>query len=279
MPQKSVYPQSTLEQTSNEQLAQESMSDIVERFETVAGEVSEDHEAIISAFDGTSGFGECPIAPDVLAKLLPDDKVVELPRLTRVSGGSLYRFAKRMFDVVACSVALAVLAVPMVVIAIMVKRQSSGPVIYAQMRVGKDGRPFKIYKFRSMYSDAEARGAQWAFGDDPRVTPIGHTLRKTRLDEVPQFWNVVKGDMSLIGPRPERPVFHEAFCKHIDGWEQRLVVRPGITGLAQVQGGYELLPREKVLLDIEYIENRSIAMDLFIVGKTVQTVITGKGAR
>lgn len=195
MPQKSVYPQSTLEQTSNEQLAQESMSDIVERFETVAGEVSEDHEAIISAFDGTSGFGECPIAPDVLAKLLPDDKVVELPRLTRVSGGSLYRFAKRMFDVVACSVALAVLAVPMVVIAIMVKRQSPGPVVYAQMRVGKDGRPFKIYKFRSMYSDAEARGAQWAFGGDPRVTPIGHTLRKTRLDEIPQFWNVVKGDI------------------------------------------------------------------------------------
>lgn len=160
------------------------MSDVVERFEAVAGEVPEDHEAIISALDDTSGFGECPIAPDVLAKLLPDDKVVELPRLAQVSGGSLYRFAKRVFDVVACSVALAVLAVPMVAIAIMVKRQSPGPAIYAQMRVGKDGRPFKIYKFRSMYADAEARGAQWAFGDDPRVTPIGHTLRKTRLAPV-----------------------------------------------------------------------------------------------
>ena len=104
-------------------------------------------------------------------------------------------------------------------------------------------------------STPRRRGAQWAAGDDPRVTPFGRKLRTSRLDEIPQFWNVVKGDMSLIGPRPERPVFHEAFKERIDGWEQRLAVRPGITGLAQVEGGYELLPKEKALLDIEYIEN------------------------
>ena len=99
------------------------------------------------------------------------------------------------------------------------------------------------------------------------------------LDEIPQFWNVVKGDMSLIGPRPERPVFHEAFKERIDGWEQRLAVRPGITGLAQVEGGYELLPKEKALLDIEYIENRSFALDFSLIWRTLRTMATGEGAR
>ena len=104
-----------------------------------------------------------------------------------------------------------------------------------------------------MYTDAEARGAQWAAGDDPRITPLGKKLRKTRLDEIPQFWNVVKGDMSLIGPRPERPAFSKEFEKRIIGWNQRTMVRPGITGLAQITGGYELLPKEKVLYAISSI--------------------------
>ena len=99
------------------------------------------------------------------------------------------------------------------------------------------------------------------------------------LDELPQFWNVVKGDMSLIGPRPERPAFHEEFCRRIDGWEQRLLVKPGISGLAQVEGGYELLPKEKARLDIEYIESRSAALDWSIIWRTLRTVKTGDGAR
>ena len=236
-------------------------------------------KAVLHALSHTPGLTECAIAPDVLAKLLPDEQVVVLPRLERVGGGPLYRFAKRAFDVISCSVALVVLAVPMAAIAFMIKRQDPGPAIYAQTRVGKGGRLFKVYKFRSMYADAEARGAQWAAGDDPRVTPLGRKLRNSRLDEIPQFWNVVKGDMSLIGPRPERPVFHEAFCGRIDGWEQRLAVRPGITGLAQVEGGYELLPKEKARIDIEYIENRSVALDLSIVRRTLRTMVTGEGAR
>lgn len=254
-----------------------SMEGIAAAADNVSSE--EEAKAVLHALSHTPGLTECAIAPDVLARLLPDDEVVVLPRLSRVGGGALYRFAKRAFDVISCSAALVVLAVPMGAIALMIKRQDPGPAIYAQTRVGKGGRLFKLYKFRSMYVDAEARGARWAAGDDPRVTPLGRKLRKSRLDEIPQFWNVVKGDMSLIGPRPERPVFHDEFCKRIDGWEQRLAVRPGITGLAQVEGGYELLPKEKARLDIEYIEGRGIAMDLSIVWRTLRTMVTGEGAR
>ena len=253
----------------------------VQELSKAADNVRSEREAraVLRALSHTSGLTECAIAPDVLAKLLPDDEVVVLPRLERVGGGLLYRFVKRAFDVASCSVALVVLAIPMAAIALMIKRQDPGPAIYAQTRVGRGGRLFKVYKFRSMYVDAEARGAQWAAGDDPRVTPLGRKLRNSRLDEIPQFWNVVRGDMSLIGPRPERPVFHEAFRERIDGWEQRLAVRPGITGLAQVEGGYELLPKEKARIDIEYIENRSVALDLSIVWRTLRTMVTGEGAR
>lgn len=246
-----------------------------------ASEAKTDKEkaAVMAGLSDTSRLTESGIAADVLEKLLPDEGVVELPRVRKVAGGPVYRFAKRAFDVVSCGAALIVLAIPMAIIAAKIKSESSGPVIYAQRRVGKDGKVFELYKFRSMYTDAEARGARWAAEDDPRVTPFGKTMRKTRLDELPQFWNVVKGDMSLIGPRPERPAFHEEFCRRIDGWEQRLLVKPGISGLAQVEGGYELLPKEKARLDIEYIENRSAALDLSIIWRTLHTVKTGNGAR
>ena len=218
------------------------------------------------------------IPADVLEKLLPGDDVVELSE-PKVAGGLVYRFAKRAFDVVSCGCALVVLAVPMGAIALKIKSESPGPVIYAQRRVGKGGRIFNVYKFRSMYVDAEARGAQWAAGDDPRVTPFGKVMRKTRMDEIPQFWNVFKGDMSLIGPRPERPAFCAEFEKRIHGWRYRTVVKPGLSGLAQVTGGYDLLPKEKVVLDLEYIEHRSIAMDLKIILKTLGVVSSGEGAR
>lgn len=224
------------------------------------------------------GLRENGIPEDVLQKLLPGDDVIELQE-PMVAGGLGYRFVKRAFDIVACGCALIILAIPMAVIAVKIKRESPGPAIYSQERVGKGGKLFKVYKFRSMYIDAESRGAQWAQGDDPRVTPFGRVMRKTRLDEVPQFWNIVKGDMSLIGPRPERPAFCEEFEKRIHGWGYRTKVRPGLSGLAQVTGGYDLLPREKVLLDIEYIEHRSIRMDISIILKTLGVVSTGEGAR
>ena len=218
------------------------------------------------------------IPDDVLEKLLPGDDVIELEEPV-VAGGLGYRFVKRTFDVVACGCALVVLTIPMAVIAVKIKRESPGPVIYAQERVGKDGKPFKVYKFRSMYVDAESRGARWAQGDDPRVTPFGKVMRKTRMDEIPQFWNIFKGDMSLIGPRPERPAFCSEFEKRIHGWHYRTKVRPGLSGLAQVEGGYDLLPKEKVQLDLWYLEHRSLALDFRIILRTLGVVSTGEGAR
>lgn len=235
--------------------------------------------AVMTGLADTPRLTESGIAPEVLEKLLPDEEIVVLPKVTKVSGGLFYRAIKRAFDIVSCSCALVLCAIPMAVIAMKIKQESEGPVFYAQRRVGENGKVFKLYKFRSMYTDAEARGAQWAAEEDPRITPLGKKLRKTRLDEIPQFWNVVKGDMSLIGPRPERPAFHKEFCKRIDGWDQRLLVKPGISGLAQVTGGYELLPKEKAVFDIRYIEKRGIVLDLSIIWKTVKTVFTGDGAR
>ena len=262
-------------------VAKDGRSSVIEQLEQAAEEARSEDEAaaVMAALSDTNGLAESGIAPDVLARLLPDDEIVALPRLDHVNGGGGYRVTKRVFDMVSCGAALVILAVPMALIALGVKAGSPGPVIYAQRRVGKDGRAFELYKFRSMYTDAEVRGARWAEEGDPRVTPFGRFLRTTRLDELPQFFNVVKGDMSLIGPRPERPVFHDEFCRRIDGWDQRLAVRPGITGLAQVEGGYELLPKEKALYDLEYIETRSIALDLRIIFKTLSTMLAGKGAR
>ena len=144
------------------------------------------------------------IPAHVLEKLLPGDDVVELAKPI-VAGGLGYRFVKRAFDVCSTGCALIILAIPMGVIALKIKLESPGPVIYAQERVGKNGKPFMVYKFRSMYVDAEKRGAQWAQDDDPRVTPFGKVMRKTRLDEIPQFWNVFKGDIPLriLKTRPE----------------------------------------------------------------------------
>ena len=218
------------------------------------------------------------IPADVLAMLLPGDDVLKLIE-PKVGGGLGYRFVKRAFDVASCGCALIVLAIPIAIIAAKIKLESPGPVIYSQRRVGKNGRIFNVYKFRSMYTDAEARGARWAAGDDPRVTPFGKFMREKRIDEIPQFWNIVKGDMSLIGPRPERPAFCQEFEKRIHGWGYRTLVRPGLSGLAQVTGGYDLLPKEKVVLDLEYIEHRSVGMDLKIILKTLGVVSTGEGAR
>ncbi|MDO4502171.1 MAG: sugar transferase [Coriobacteriia bacterium] len=190
-----------------------------------------------------------------------------------------YRFVKRLFDIVLSSLALIILALPMCTIAILIKLDSPGPVLYKQERLGKNGKPFMLMKFRSMYIDAEAGGAQWATDNDPRVTKIGKILRASRLDELPQFLQVVSGDLSLVGPRPERKVFYDEFEKYIHGFSQRLIVKPGISGLAQVSGGYDLRPAEKIMYDIEYIKNRSTLLDFRIILKTIVVVFTHDGAR
>ena len=200
-------------------------------------------------------------------------------KLGEVKPKPVYDFFKRLFDLAFSLIATLILLVPMLIIAIIVRATSEGPALYQQERVGLNGKHFTLYKFRSMRIDAEAQGAQWAVDDDPRVTKFGRFMRMTRLDELPQLLNIVKGDMSLVGPRPERPVFYDKFAQYIDGFDERLKVVPGLTGLAQISGGYNLKPEEKVVYDIEYIETRSFWLDLKLIFGTVAVVFSHDGAK
>ena len=151
--------------------------------------------------------------------------------------------------------------------------------IYTQKRVGLNGRVFKIYKLRSMYIDAEKDGPKWASENDERITKVGRIIRKTRIDELPQLVNILKRDMSIIGPRPERPELIKDFIKYIPDFNDRLLVKPGITGWAQVNGGYSLTPKEKLEFDKYYIQNRGFKLDLLIIVKTIIVIFTRNGAR
>lgn len=232
--------------------------------------------------------------PDISLKLLPDffqlvnglnktNQIFGLP-LIDVSPAPLSyheRFLKRLLDVVVSLVVL-VLSVPlMLIISILIKTTSEGPVIYRQKRVGRNGKNFTMYKFRTMVDDAEAKsGPTWARENDPRITNVGHWLRKLRLDELPQFINVLKGDMSLVGPRPERPHFVEKFQKQIPLYTRRLRVKPGITGWAQVKWKYDTSLDdviEKTKYDLFYVENMSLRMDFKILINTIFTVVRAKG--
>lgn len=218
---------------------------------------------------------------------------------------------KRAFDIVGAILGL-VLSLPlMIIVPLLIKLESRGPVFYSQIRVGQNqrnsqrryqleakamledrkrerrrqdylGQVFKVYKFRTMVVDAESSsGPVWATKSDPRITRIGRFLRKSRIDEIPQFWCVLKGDMSLVGPRPERPHFVSELSGKIDGYAGRLHAKPGLTGLAQVQSGYDssiASVARKVETDLEYIRNRSLWLDIKIMFRTIIVVITGKGA-
>lgn len=196
-----------------------------------------------------------------------------------IKENKLYDFIKRAFDLFASLVASIILLIPMIIIAVAIKHDSQGPILYRQERLGLNGKKFYINKFRSMVVDAEKNGPQWADKNDTRVTKVGGFLRKTRLDEIPQFFNVIAGDMSLIGPRPEREVFYNKFSEYIDGFDQRLMVKPGITGLAQVKGGYENLPEQKIIFDVYYIENKNLLLDIKIIIETIKIVFSHEGAR
>lgn len=199
--------------------------------------------------------------------------------LSRTEPSAGYLFAKRLFDIAASLLAGIVLLLPMLVIALIIRLDSPGPALFRQERLGKDGKPFTMLKFRSMYLDAEVNGPQWAAVNDHRCTRVGRVLRNSRLDELPQLWNILKGDMSFVGPRPERACFYDAFETYIPGFRDRLQIKPGLTGWAQINGGYELKPEEKLVYDLEYIDSCGVKTDLLCILKTVPLAFTHKGAR
>jgi exopolysaccharide biosynthesis polyprenyl glycosylphosphotransferase len=184
--------------------------------------------------------------------------------------------------VLAAVVGLLLAGPAMAIVAVAVKLTSPGPAVYRQARVGLRNRNFTVYKFRSMREDAEAgTGAVWARQNDNRVTPVGRFLRRTRLDELPQLWNVLIGDMSLVGPRPERPEFVQQLTEQIPFYRQRHSIRPGLTGWAQVRYAYGASVEdslEKLQYDLFYIKNLSIPLDLFIVFSTIKTVLFRRGS-
>lgn len=192
---------------------------------------------------------------------------------------TVYLRIKYVIDFIVSLIGLVILAPVILIFSLLIVLESPGSPFYSQERLGKNGKNFKVLKLRSMRKDAEKNGAKWAEQNDPRITKIGLFIRKTRVDELPQLLNILKGEMSLVGPRPERPIFTEKFEKETPGFKNRLKVRPGLTGWAQVNGGYEITPKEKLILDIYYINNASLIMDLKIMIKTISVVITGSGAR
>jgi exopolysaccharide biosynthesis polyprenyl glycosylphosphotransferase len=190
-----------------------------------------------------------------------------------------YLMVQRLFDIVLAIAGLVVAFPFLVIFSIVIKLDTKGTVFYRQERVGMKGKYFQLLKLRTMEMDAEKDGPRWADTNDMRVTRIGRYLRKTRIDELPQLLNVLKGDMSIIGPRPERPIFTEIFNKKTPGFIKRLAIKPGLTGWAQVNGGYDITPEEKLAYDLEYIRKRSFFLDVKILLLTFKVVMTGEGAR
>jgi Undecaprenyl-phosphate glucose phosphotransferase len=245
----------------------------------------EEHSKLLDLFDATSReVIDVKVVPDLLqfialkARLedldgLPIININDVP-LQGVNAG-----IKRALDIVLSAAALLVLGIPMAILALLVKYTSRGPVFYHQERMGLDGRAFAVYKYRSMYEDAEeSSGPVWARDDDPRCTPVGKFLRRFDLDELPQFWNVLKGDMSIVGPRPERPYFVSQFKHRIPQYMLRHKVKAGITGWAQVNGWRGNTSLEKrIEYDLYYIEHWSVSLDIKIMWLTVVRGLFSRG--
>lgn len=227
-------------------------------------------------------------------KIVPDlyDIVIGQARTNQIYGFPLIeilpelmptweRVFKRMIDVAFSMVVLTVCMPIWAVVAIVIRLDSKGPVFYSQDRVGRNGKIFRMHKFRSMQEDAElASGPVWADKDDVRITRVGKTLRKLRIDEIPQLLNVLRGEMSLVGPRPERPYFVDQLKKEIPYYTRRQRIRPGITGWAQIKHKYDQSlddVRKKLQYDLYYLENMSLRMDLKIIMNTIYTVFSGRG--
>ncbi len=190
--------------------------------------------------------------------------------------------SKRIVGITLSIIGLLLTSPILIITAILIKLDTPGPVFFKQIRTGKDSKPFVLIKFRSMTVDAEKSGAQWAQKNDPRVTRIGKIIRKLRIDEIPQMWNVLKGEMSFVGPRPERPEFVKELAQKIPYYEQRHAVHPGITGWAQISYPYGASvkdAKEKLKYDLYYIKHMSIIFDLYIILKTVKIILFREGSR
>jgi exopolysaccharide biosynthesis polyprenyl glycosylphosphotransferase len=185
---------------------------------------------------------------------------------------------KRLLDLAGAAAMLLLVSPVILVVAAAVRSSSAGPVFFRQERVGRALRTFRVWKFRTMREDAEREtGEVLAQPNDPRLTPVGGTLRRFRLDELPQLFNVLAGEMSLVGPRPERPGFVERHLREVPGYAERFHATPGLTGLAQVNGEYHSTPENKLRYDLAYIANRSLWLDLSILLRTVRIVLTSRG--
>jgi Undecaprenyl-phosphate glucose phosphotransferase len=236
----------------------------------------EEHMKLLDLVESTSREGvDVRVVPDLLQFIalrarLEDLDGVPVINLNDVPLQGINAVVKRLIDIAISAAALATMALPGLFIAWLIKRSSPGPVLYHQERMGLDGKQFTVYKFRTMPLDSEAEGPVWADQDDPRATPVGHWLRKRDLDEWPQFWNVLKGEMSIVGPRPERPFFVEQFKHRIPQYMLRHKVKAGITGWAQVNGWRGNTSLEKrIEYDLYYIENWSVSLDLKIMWLTL----------
>ena len=221
-------------------------------------------------------FIDVKVVPDLLQFIALRARLEDLDGLPIINVNDVplqgfNSWLKRISDIVLSFATLVVLSIPLLIIAALVKWTSPGRVFYKQERMGLDGKAFSVYKFRSMYIDAEDdSGPVWARDDDPRATPVGRWLRRFDLDELPQFWNVLKGDMSIVGPRPERPFFVEQFKHRIPQYMLRHKVKAGITGWAQVNGWRGNTSLEKrIEYDLYYIENWSVSLDFKIMWLTV----------
>ena len=215
-----------------------------------------------------------PKISDVILRGAEDIHLFDTPLLLSRNQGLTIeqRFAKRTMDIVCSLLGLAVLSPFMLVTAVLIKLYDGGPVFYTQERLTRDGKKFQIIKFRSMCTDSEKAGARLAMKDDDRVTPIGKFIRATHFDEIPQLINILKGDMSIVGPRPERQEIADQYSEIIPEFPLRLKVKAGLTGYAQVYGKYNTTPYDKLKLDITYIEKYSIFMDIRLVMMTLKVI-------